>query len=63
MRRPRHDGSATVPAPTQIEKVMFQPSTVCITTAMANMLTPLIRMVINANEIADNPRAASPNRR
>ena len=51
--------SATVPAPTQMLNVMFHPSTVFITSAMANILTPLIRIVIRANEIADNPRAAS----
>ncbi len=61
-RPPSITYSATVAAPTQMLKLMFQPSTVCITTAMAYMLTPLIRIVMMPNEIADSPRAPSPNR-
>ena len=52
-----------MPAPIQMEKVMFQPSTVCMTTAMAYMLTPDIRMVISAKEMAETARAPSPKRR
>ncbi len=43
-------------------KLMSQPSTICMTLAMANMLTPLISTVINAKEIADSARAGSPKR-
>ena len=41
----------TVSDETQMLKWMFQPSTTFITTAMAYMLTPDIRMVITAKEI------------
>ena len=54
--------SATVAAPTQIEKLMSHPRMTFITSAIAYMFTPDIRMVMNPNEIAASPRAPSPNR-
>ncbi len=41
---------------------MFQPSTTCITTAMAYMFTPDIRMVMKAKQTPETPRAPSPKR-
>ena len=43
-------------------KLMSHPSTICMTLAMANMLTPLMSTVMNANEIAERARAGSPKR-
>ena len=43
-------------------KLMSQPSTICMTLAMANMLTPLISTVMNANETAESARLGSPKR-
>ena len=43
-------------------KLMSQPSTTFITLAMANMFTPLMRIVMNANEIAAKARLFSPKR-
>jgi hypothetical protein len=43
-------------------KLMFQPRIVRITSAMAYMFTPLIRIVMSANETAERARAPSPNR-
>src|SRR5476649_564741 len=52
----------TVSEDTQMLKLMSQPSTICMTLAMANMLTPLISTVINAKETADRTRLGSPKR-
>jgi hypothetical protein len=41
-------------------KWMFQPRTTFMTRAMEYMLTPLIRMVMRANETAERARADSP---
>ena len=41
-------------------KVISHPRTTFITTAMANMLTPLIRIISMANEKAATVRAAPP---
>ena len=41
-------------------KLMSQPSTTFITTAMANMFTPLIKIISSANAIADTVRASPP---
>ena len=43
-------------------KLMSQPSTICMTLAIANMLTPLISTVMNAKETAERARAGSPKR-
>ncbi len=43
-------------------KLMSQPNTICMTLAMANILTPLISTVMKANEIADKARLCSPKR-
>ena len=43
-------------------EVMFQPSTVCMTRAMAYMLTPDMRMVMRPKLAAARPRAPSPKR-
>jgi len=43
-------------------KVIFQPSTTFITTAMANMFTPLIRIISVAKEMAARTRACWPKR-
>ena len=43
-------------------KLMSQPSMTFITLAMANMFTPLMRMVMTANEIAAKARLSSPKR-
>src|SRR5215469_18328623 len=54
--------TATVIEETQMLKLISQPSTICMTFAMANILTPLISTVMKANEIADNARLDSPKR-
>src|SRR5271156_2220133 len=59
---PRVTYTATVSDETQMLKLRSQPKTICMTLAMANMLTPLMSTVMNANEIADSARAGSPNR-
>ena len=43
-----------------MEKFKSQPSTTFITSAMANMFTPLMSTVIKANETAETMRAPSP---
>ena len=53
---------ATVSDETQMLKLMSQPSTICMTLAMANMLTPLMSTVMKANETADRARLGSPKR-
>jgi hypothetical protein len=42
-------------------KLMFQPNTTFMTSAMEYMLMPLIRTVIIAKEIPDSVRLGSPN--
>src|SRR5882672_2833606 len=59
---PRATYTATVSDEIQMLKLMSHPSTICITFAMANILTPLISTVMNAKEIADKARLDSPNR-
>src|SRR5580692_3813981 len=54
--------TATVIDETQMLKLMSQPRTTFITSAMAYMLMPLISTVMNANEIAESARLASPKR-
>jgi len=49
-------------APTHIEKLMFQPSTTFITSAIEYMFTPDISTVMNANETPESARAPSPKR-
>jgi hypothetical protein len=48
---------------TKMLKLMSQPSTTFMTTAMANMLTPLMRIISIANEKAATLRASPPKRR
>ena len=43
-------------------EINVPPSTIFMTLAMANMLTPLMSTVMNANEIADKARLGSPKR-
>ena len=50
----------TVRDETTMLKCRFHPRTTSITTAMAYMLTPDIRMVITANVIALKPLASEP---
>src|SRR5579872_7410331 len=52
----------TVSDETQILKLMFQPRTTFMTTAMAYMFTPDIMMVITANVTALRPLASDPYR-
>src|SRR5882672_8778063 len=59
---PRVTYIATVIDETKMLKLMSHPSTICMTLAMANMLTPLMSTVMNANEIADRARLGSPKR-
>ena len=47
---------------TQMLKLMSQPNTTFMTSAMEYMLMPLISTVMNANETDDRVRAFSPNR-
>src|ERR1700722_20956971 len=61
-RPPSATYTPTVSEETQMLKLMSQPRTICMTLAMANMLTPLISTVMKANETADNTRAGSPKR-
>src|SRR6266481_4946978 len=49
-------------APAQMMKLMSQPNTICMTLAMANMLTPLMSTVMKAKETADRARLGSPKR-
>ena len=53
---------ATVMEETQMLKLMSQPSTTFITSAMEYMLMPLMRTVMKAKETAARPRLASPKR-
>src|ERR1035441_1524663 len=55
--------TATVIEETQMLKWMSQPRMTFITRAIEYMFTPLIRMVMNAKEIADSPAAPGPKRR
>src|SRR5512146_372792 len=52
--------TATVSDETQMLKLMFQPSTTFITSAMEYMLMPLISTVMKAKEIAASARLDSP---
>src|ERR1700680_4030668 len=52
----------TVSDETQMLKLMSHPSTICMTFAIANMLTPLMSTVMNAKETADSARLGSPQR-
>src|ERR1035437_159924 len=52
----------TVSEETQMLKLMSQPSTICMTLAMANILTPLMSTVMNAKETAERARLDSPKR-
>src|ERR1700690_4438441 len=61
-RPPNVTYMATVSDETQMLKLMSQPSTICMTFAMANMLTPLMSTVMKANETAETARAGSPKR-
>ena len=54
--------TATVSDETHMLKLIFQPSTTFMTSAMEYMLMPLISTVMNANEIAARVRLDSPNR-
>src|SRR5450432_3516422 len=54
--------TATVSEDTQMLKLMSQPSTTFITSAMEYILMPLMNTVINAKEIAESAREASPKR-
>jgi len=49
-------------AETQMLKLRFQPSTTFITSAIANILMPLISTVITAKVTAESARVGSPNR-
>jgi len=51
---------ATVREETQMLKLMSQPSTTFMTSAMEYMLMPLINTVMKANDTEDRVRAASP---
>src|SRR5277367_760357 len=62
LRPPSATYTPTVREETQMLKLMSQPNTICMTLAMANMLTPLISTVMKANEIADKARLGSPKR-
>src|ERR1700722_7735867 len=53
---------ATVMDEIQILKLMSQPSTTFITSAMEYMLMPLINTVMNAKEMAERARLDSPKR-
>ena len=57
---PKATYSVTAAAETRMLKVISQPSTTFITTAMANMFTPLIRIISMAKETAARTRACSP---
>ena len=59
---PRATYTATVSEDTQMLKLMSQPSTTFITSAIEYMLMPLMNTVISANEIAESAREASPKR-
>src|SRR6516164_1100167 len=54
--------TATVTDDTQMLKLMSQPSTTFITSAIEYMLMPLISTVMKANETDDKVRADSPKR-
>src|SRR5581483_7490950 len=52
---------ATVRDDTQMLRLMFQPSTIFNTSAIAYMLMPLINTVMNAKLTEDSARLGSPN--
>ena len=53
---------ATVRDETQMLKLMSQPRITLITTAIAYILTPLIKIVMKPKVMAESARAGSPNR-
>ncbi len=61
-RPPANTYKATVIDETQMLKLMSQPSTTCITFAIANMLMPLISTVMSPKQTADKARDDSPKR-
>ena len=61
-RPPSATYTATVSEETQMLKLMSQPSTTFITSAMEYMLMPLISTVMNANVMAESAREGSPKR-